>query len=1460
MQKRQKDLLRALVSALRARLVGKTSVSEDKVERGNLDRELERLGIAPDGSIKPIEALPGASEHERYAYGVVAAQISARPLAQRVEVRGEIIERAAYTWINRLLALRAMEVRKLIDNTLHGDEAYSGISEKLFLVRETQPERASGEDGGWWAVIEDACNEQAASLPGLFALDDPAAALRPGAGVLAQCITLVGGKLGGFTQEEADATFAEPDAIGWAYQFYQEESKGNIDAKCKSGGKVVSRSELAAKTQLFTEPYMVQWLLQNSLGRSYHEAYPQSTLPASWPYYVQPEHLETDTYFTLANLTLLDPCMGSGHFLRAAFDLFVAMYREQFPAWSAREIADRVLSEHLHGIDLDPRAAQLTALTLYLRAWELVRDEHTQQHRSGTLNYTPPMMNLATTPTNLNKGALARHLQRHPQDELFKPLIEEIFAGLEQAEILGSLLRPREYLDRAISELQKLPTIQRGLFSAPDEDELRIRIAAEAKNDPEGLKKLAMNRVIESFHAEAHNVNDVSAMLFGREAEQGVRLLQLLDRQYAVVVTNPPYMGSKYMDTTLRKYVEKHYKLGKRDLYTAFILRCRELCLSRGRMAMVTMQSWMFLSSFARLRATPKEELALKGHKSYFTGILRETSIDVLAQLGANAFEEIGGEVVQSTMFSIYIRKPHEDRNMIAFRLIGIKSPEGKSTALHQQQNKYTIFQDNFLSIPGTPIVYWPQQTFFELLRSARLLKNVVEIRQGLATTNDARYLRRIWEIDQFSRRWFPFSKGGGYRRWVGFENFIVDWQFNGLRIKQNIIVRYPYLKGKWEWVAKNSSYYVSSGLTYTAMASGSLALRLMPEGSICGHKGPGVFSQSIDLQQVAAICNTHIATYLMRIICPSLGFETGQIERLPIPITNITSQLTGLPFLLKEYLIFYEITESRYRLDKFANSLEERRNDFRTLFEMLLSTLEGCIEKIITAFYGVKEQEIAEIMLNTGTPAGWYPLITNYDALPTLPDDLDLPALPQELFDYLAAHERISPGAKELARIKANLRALYEAGSGAKHVEQEESSEVSEDDEQEEGLASGAHIPIPTETFLEELSVKMQVHPISVYWLLEELRAEGVRCKPEEKERLEDRLSVLVLRLLGHRWPTQIEAGEAVPAWAERGGIIPLLGGTGKATLAERVRERLREEDSDLGAQKTEALLEELSGWNLEEWLRRRFFARHVSQFKSRPVAWHLASTPAKVAGRSKKSAGGLQRRPAFECFLYYHACSTNALARVRNAFVEPLIQLERSKIERGKSESEEHQLFSDTDEASALASERIRELQTFANKLQAIEEQGFACADLSKLLADEGLDRWCGDGYLPPTSREELLRNEGAWHVDINDGVRVNIAPLQVADVLASNVLKLVDARKAIADRARWRADERRWVRAGKLPRCGWLDEQVPASPQWEALEPQRIAEQHKLEQKRLLLQQGQTVDEDAELLGEREEEGIS
>ena len=693
MLKRSKDLLRAVVAPLRTTLAG-TVLADGTWQRGDLDRELERLGIAPDGSLTPLDALPNASPAERRARYAAEATITtmvngtkgAEAERKRLVAREEVVERAAYTLINRLLALRTMEARGLIDETLRNNPEYDGVSEALFVLRSDTPARTAGDDGGWWAVLDAACTAQAAALPGLFDLGDPAAALRPSTAALLRCVALVGSAPHGFTLAEADAAFADPDAIGWAYQFYQEAAKARVYAKLGSGGKAASRAEIAAATQLFTEPYMVQWLLQNSLGRSYHEAYPDSKLPETWAYYIRqrPEGQQPpESPRPLHALDLIDPCCGSGHFLREAFDMFAAMYRERQPELSASEIADRVLADHLHGIDLDPRAAQLAALTLYLRAWEMVREDARQRRRATPSTvYRPPSINIASTPSGLSAGALQRHLRRHPEDRVMKPLLEGVFAALEQADILGSLLRPAEHIDTAINALQQPHTVQMD-FDAEDAA-LRRTINALAHSDPAELKRMLLDRVAQSFHAEAGAADDVIAQLFGREAEGGVRLLQLLDRRYALVVTNPPYMGSANMDTPLKKYTEQHYKAGKRDIYAAFILRCLELARPGGRVAMITQQSWMFLRSFVELRAVPQEKLAEARRKHEHTGLLRETTIEALAHLGPNGFAEISGEVVQNAMFVLANAAPHAEHRMVAFRLVGLKSGPEKARVLRE--------------------------------------------------------------------------------------------------------------------------------------------------------------------------------------------------------------------------------------------------------------------------------------------------------------------------------------------------------------------------------------------------------------------------------------------------------------------------------------------------------------------------------------------------------------------------------------------------------------------------------------------------------------------------------------------------------------------------------------------------------------------------------------------------------
>jgi hypothetical protein len=395
------------------------------------------------------------------------------------------------------------------------------------------------------------------------------------------------------------------------------------------------------------------------------------------------------------------------------------------------------------------------------------------------------------------------------------------------------------------------------------------------------------------------------------------------------------------------------------------------------------------------------------------------------------------------------------------------------------------------------------------------------------------------------------------------------------------------------------------------------------------------------------------------------------------------------------------------------------------------------------------------------------------------------------------------------LVELKRRMRLLYAAGFGG-NVEVDESDPAEcEDNDSDEVSAIGTRIPIPAETFIEELSSRLEVHPISIYWLLKEGReTDGWRCPPEEKRFKEDQLTVLVLRLLGHRWPRQVEAGEPVPDWADRDGIIPLSPGCGEPTLAERVEERLAAEFPGATVVTVKREFAEVVGQSLDDWLAGPFFARHISQFRKRPIAWQIQSRPQAAPGGGRRRRGTAQARPAFACLVYYHKLDADLLPKLRTHYVGPL----RSRFETELRTLEA--VANPTPDQAArkvYLANAIEELREFDAKLAQVTGQGFSSPRLAELIGDEPLDEWASrDGVqATPADRDAFLAQEGRYDPDLNDGVRVNVAPLQAAGLLAADVIAAKDLAKAIADRATWRADERRWCREGKLPRPGWWKE---------------------------------------------------
>ncbi len=701
--------------------------------------------------------------------------------------------------------------------------------------------------------------------------------------------------------------------------------------------------------------------------------------------------------------------------------------------------------------------------------------------------------------------------------------------------------------------------------------------------------------------------------------------------------------------------------------------------------------------------------------------------------------------------------------------------------------------QKDFLNIPQSPLCYWLRPRFFKLL-SRKTLGDLAAVVQGLATANDPRFVRFVWEVATEShcqpvreRLWVPLEKGGGHGKWFGHHWWMVDWEHDGARIKATPAPR-----------VQNEQYYFKEGWTYTTTARGSIGLRWIHGASIFAHKSSAVILKNQG-DNIGNIMNCRAASYLVRGIRAQIDLSEDYVARIAIPVnsTDTSSNLDTNCVSLKKLLNIVDLTERTFSPIKSFSVYLSHFYEFG--LSALLHTLEGFAERLVFDGYHLDEEDISAVLTETGTPAGWYPLIHGYEAIPSFLDNLQ--RLPDEVVVLLAGCERRACSEAELGQIRNKLRSLYEAGPGAK----EESNWSESGDSREEGeeeAAAGARIPIPTETFLEELSQKMKIHPLSIYWLLKEgIEENGWRCLPEEKRILEDMFTVLVLQLLGHSWPVQIEQGEHVPKWADQDGIIPLTEGCGEKTLFERIRERIVHAFPAETVAQIERRFAEVVGKPLDDWLSGDFFKRHISQFRKRPIAWQIQSKPlSKVLKGQKKS-------PAFSCLIYYHKLDADIIHKIRSQYVGPLITRYETELRtiRG-SNSERNDIVSRQYQLENL----IEELRSFDEELERLTQDGFNTEKLSKTIGEEPLDKWSSlDGQKSPSGDTDSFYNqEKAYFPDINDGVRVNIAPLQCAGLLALNVLSQKDVEKAIENRAEWRDDERRWCREGKLTKPGWWD----------------------------------------------------
>lgn len=910
-------------------MTGNAKKQLSKTIRGLREDLLKTLGEALEGEYLLSVPLENAGLSERHRVRRVRLeswldeQVRSVPSKKQDGARErfikEVLKEAAYTWLNRLVVLRLLEANGHTQEQVVTNGWSSGAQER-FLKTARVLSRVSDTEG-YATLLRLVFDELSLEMPGLFG-DVGLVNLVPMPPAMLRRLVKV------LNDGDLDSCWTDDTTLGWIYQYWNDPEREELDAKLNSGGKVEPH-EIGSKTQLFTERYMVEWLLQNSLNpmwlaicrkngwtpecesdgvldrletrreewrtkREAEEVAREDLMriygdaEERWKYWVpqpMPEEIVEQAPTSLRELKLLDPACGSGHFLVAALGLLFAFYREEArhrcERWSDAQIATWILEDNLHGIDIDPRAVQLAAAALTLAARNACGEAMQIDH----LNLVAPALRLAALPDN--DEAIVELRQRiHEETGLAETLTNDILGALEGADHLGTLLR----IDDAITEALRehlgdgqgdllAPSTEAGL--AEDSDAMRHAILAH----------------LDAFLSQHATAQDLGLRLRGEQLATGVRFLELMrEGSYDIVVGNPPYQGTSKMRD--KEYIKKHYPRGKADLFACFLERGLELAREGGVSAMVTMRNWMFIKQYQDLREH----------------LLENYTLPALADLDSGAFEEISAaQVVVSVALAPFWRIQDASVQGIAIRPT---PPEDKASkdmiwrkraGMLAHHERFEFQTEALRGIEGWPLVYWWGEGTLVDYMSSELVGNKFSPRKGMITSDDTRFLRLPWELDVSglylsvdfhqlpttgSLRWMPYIKGASGAKWLEPLRSCVKWHNHGLEVKSLNQFKYT----SYTRQIMNESYYGLRGVAYSTIGS-SFSVRAHKYSSIIGSKGSSIYPNSehgLGLEHLLCVLNSTSASRYAQDLNPSIDFTKADIVRVPLSKDNMAGEIVS--------------------------------------------------------------------------------------------------------------------------------------------------------------------------------------------------------------------------------------------------------------------------------------------------------------------------------------------------------------------------------------------------------------------------------------------------------------------------------------------------------------------------------------------------------------------------------------
>jgi hypothetical protein len=846
--------------------------------------------------------------------------------------KAQVIEQVAYTWFNRFTALRFMDANgyttvgvvspaegqtrpEILAEAMAGNLP-EGAPSSIAALLDGRTPSSDPQGEAYRQLLVHACNQWHGPMPFLFEeLDDYTELLMP-EDLLSQSSILA--ELRKVMTEDA---CKDVEIIGWLYQFYISEKKDQVFAGLKKNQKITAEN-IPAATQLFTPHWIVRYLVENSLGRLWQLNRPASRLAERMDYYIAPEEPETD-FLKITKpeeIRICDPAAGSGHMLTYAFDLLYAIYEEE--GYDATEIPALILTHNLTGVEIDDRAGALAAFALAMKAAaKLGRRRFLRMEAKPEICV---LQNVAFTPAEMQDVAAV------VGRDLFTDELRETLLQFEQAKNFGSLIVPK------------------------------LRDPAETL------------RVVEA--------RDFGGDLLLKEVQERViavlRMAEALSPKYHVVVANPPYMGGKGMNGKLGDFAKAKFPDSKSDLFAMFMERALALTLPTGMTAMINMQSWMFLSSFEKLRGK----------------ILSNGTFLTMAHLGERAFDSIGGAVVSTTAFVLRAGSDASHKGEY-IRLIDGRSEAEKSTRLLQAAKDpspdliHRASSEKYFTVPGIPITYWLADETFELFRESEKLVDIFKPKVGLNTTDNGQFLRLWHEVSQSKAgygysnseeaknsgfKWFPYNKGGSYRRWYGNFDYFLNWGNDGYDIK-SAIANDPAKQAGGRVV--NEDCYFRPSLSWSLAGAKTFSVRFSPKGAVFDVGGSSIFPDEEKAMCLSAYLCSSVSNYFMAAMNPTFNFQAGNVAALPIlpealSSTEAASKARGLIEAHKSDWDAYETswdftTLPLISLDHRGDTLEDSYATLRAHWQSMTDEMQRLEEennRIFIDAYGLQDELTPEV------------------------------------------------------------------------------------------------------------------------------------------------------------------------------------------------------------------------------------------------------------------------------------------------------------------------------------------------------------------------------------------------------------------------------------------------------------------------------------------------------------------